>query len=92
MNARRKKALLSMFLQLVEDGELDQAYWDEVCDRLEIQANRGNGEVTELLQKIRRMLKTSQIRQGKMRAVLKVLEEFLVQVLAETAVRLVERP
>ena len=90
MNARRKRRLLGVFLKLVEDGELDYAYWDELCEKLEIQASRGNPEVSEFLQKIRRLSETSQIRQGQVIAVREVLREFLVQVLAEISVRLVK--
>ena len=84
MNTRRKRRLLRAFLQLVEDGELEQPYWDELCDKLETQANKGDRDIIEILQKMRSIFETSQIRQGKMKAVIIVLEEFIVKVIAET--------
>jgi len=84
MNARRKRRLLRTFLQLVERGELEQPHWDEVCHKLETQVNKGDRDIIELVQKMRRISRTSQIRQGKTEAVLIVLEEFIVKVIAET--------
>ena len=96
MNTRRKRRLLDAFLGLVEAGEVDEAYWEQVCGLLEVQYNDGNRIDDKLLRNLRGILKASQTRHERtvavVRALNRALKELLVETLAEIVVRMTRQP
>lgn len=88
MNSRQKKKLLRCFLNLVETGELDETFYEELVDKLAIQVERGDGAVIELLYKMNKIYETSKTRNERMKAVGTVIQEFIVKVLAEYITRM----
>ena len=88
MNSRQRRKLLRRFLNLIEDVELDETFYEELVSKLTIQVERGDGAAIELLNRIHRIHKTSKTRNKKMEAIGTVIKEFIVQVIAEYMTRM----